>query len=251
MAKLVAIIGRESGNRRLEIRVGGNVGYMGSSNTVPQNVSRKHCQLIFDTDNNTCIIKNISDDNISYVNGQEVASKTCKLTDKLQLGPSKFQVPPLDKIYEIAKKLAGTQPPPPPPPPPSGSFSISHLEYVWDRYEKDLKKIKEEYRKNNLIINALRMSPFILGSALSLVWKGSIFIGAIVTLFAFILIAKQKPIDEEIKKLNDDLIDHYKCPNPECGHFMGYQNFKIVKQNKQCPHCHCKYHIDNKRADQT
>ena len=87
------VIGRESGaaEPRLCLKTGTTTKYIGAAGSVPRSVSRSHCVISIDGNNNLTI-NNVSDQNALYVNGMEYKSKSISETDLIELGPEKYRL---------------------------------------------------------------------------------------------------------------------------------------------------------------
>ncbi len=145
------------------------------------------------------------------------------------------------------------QPQQPQQPHQKPSFSIEHLQYVWEDYHHKNMELKIKQRRINLIRG---LSPiFTLGSgslaAISRLqeWPESItyittaltVIGVIISVYGFVLGALDKSI-EEGDRLTNNFLMRYQCPNPECHKSLPNQPFSILKKNyTKCPYCGCTY----------
>lgn len=250
------LIGREPEKGRLLIAVntgsGTKTGAIGAPGSVSMGVSRcipaqgkAHCKI--DIDNNGNIrIANIKEENITYVNGTEVFAKTVKENCTIALGRDKYTVE-MKAILDCAKKILIGE-----------TFSIDHLEKVWNDYHRKSVHLQLSQKKQN-IIKGLYLPCTLISTLIGIFAKElgldksisdalSYSMYGIAAFFLFYGLYKSIT-DKSItmkEKLNDWLMDNYVCPNPECGHFMGNQPFKVLKQNKNCPHCKCKYTVSNK-----
>ena len=137
-------------------------------------------------------------------------------------------------------------------PPPAKEYSLLPLKTVWDTYHDTLIDIQKRLRFINQLRSASPM--FTLGSgaiaslAKALDWSDAIFVVTILMTivglglmaYCFVKGLKDKSIEEReeaTERFNRD----YVCPNPDCHHFMGNQPYDLVRQNKSCPYCKCKY----------
>ena len=124
------IVGRESGvaEPRLCLKFGNNVKYIGVAGSVPKSVSRNHCVISID-DNNNLSVKNVSDMNALYVNGLEYKTKSVTETDLIELGPEKYR---LDLAAAIkAVKSNAPKPAAPAGTPEVKSYNISPLKKIY------------------------------------------------------------------------------------------------------------------------
>lgn len=251
------LIGREPGNNRLMLAIkaadGIKVATIGGAGSVPNSVSRcipvnnmAHCKLDIDATGNIRLT-NMKEENVTYVGNNEVMSKNVNENSTISLGRDKFPI----GIGEILKASKGMFDKAVTPPEPSQSevYSITHLEKVWNDYQSRLKQIEKEQKRTN-IIKSLYLPFSMIGSFVGIIApsiglpKESTFIfiglGACAMFYGFYktITDKSSTKKEEIK---DWLIDNYTCPNPGCKHFVGFQPFRILKQNKNCPYCKGKF----------
>lgn len=268
------LIGREPEKGRLLIAVntgsGTKSGAIGAPGSVSMGVSRcipaqgkAHCKI--DIDNNGNIrIANIKEENITYVNGTEVFAKTVKENCTIALGRDKYTVE-MKAILDCAKKILSANNAAPQPVKQqagqqaiSETFDIDHLEKVWNEYHRKSVHLQLSQKKQN-IIKGLYLPCTLVSTLIGIFAKElgldksisdalSYSMYGIAAFFLFYGLYKSIT-DKSItmkEKLNDWLMDNYVCPNPECRHFMGNQPFKVLKQNKNCPYCKCKYTVSNK-----
>lgn len=225
-------------------------------------VSREHCWLT-DNGDGTYTLLNKSQQG-TVVNGNRVmktivtpntyitlsGTTTLKVADLLPLAapsPAPRQAP------SFAPRQAPSPPPRPVQKPSTPTYSIAHLEAVWDDYHETLLDIQRRQRTTTLLRSASPM--FTLGSgALAALAKvidkdGDIFfyvalalmaIGFILMFFSFFKGLSDNSIDEK-EEATELFNSYYVCPNPKCHHFMGNQAYQIVSQHKNCPWCKCKF----------
>lgn len=245
------IIGREEGARRLHCIADGREFNVGQAGCVPASVSRKHCKITVNGDK--LAVENLREQNITYVDGNQVFCKGITASSTVQLGNEKYTVP-LQQILQLAtgKAQSVSQ-----TPPPSGqakqeppTFSLRVMKNVWEEYNEKMlqidkdaaKKAKDEKKKRN--IQALCSSVgmlFVLVPQLGVIRFVLMGISALITLLVFF-----KEEDDDIAavkkdKLNKEFASKYKCPNPQCGKPFGYIPYHNIEYNKQCFACGCKY----------
>ena len=83
------IIGRDQQTRQLKVVKDGVARNYGKTGSVPMDVSRAHISLQ-PMGNGKWQIKNLNEQNVTFVNGIAVESKTISETDKVELGSSHF-----------------------------------------------------------------------------------------------------------------------------------------------------------------
>lgn len=251
------LIGKDPNQSRLlvSVKVNGQTktAAIGDVGNVPNSVSRNqpteniaHCALSVDN-NGSLKIMNLKPQNVTFVNGSEIMSKKISSDAKVALGKDRYPLP-VGIVVETAKRLVGNVPPPPLPP-----VQINHLEKIWDDYEKTNENIAIQIQERG----RKRMLPMVVGSAsglfapllASVFSTSTLYVTAPISIISFIIYFKiynEKDTSINDKKTaQDKLIDNYICPNDKCRHFLGYQPYKIIRQNKKCPYCGCSW-MDNK-----
>ncbi|MBQ0047010.1 MAG: FHA domain-containing protein [Prevotellaceae bacterium] len=241
------IIGREEGARRLHCIADGREFNVGAAGSVPTSVSRKHCRIVVLGEKMS--IENLRDQNITYVDGNQVFSKSITSTSKVQLGSEKFAVP-LQQILQLAtgKPIASVNSSEKKPEPPT--FSLRPMKSVWEEYNQKMlqididnaKKQKEDKKKRNIqaLCSSIGML-FVLVPDLGVMRYVLMGISALITVYIMF-----KGDDDDItvvkkNKLNEEYATKYKCPNPACGKPFGSVPYRSIEYNKQCFACGCKY----------
>lgn len=243
------IIGREEGARRLHCIADGREFNVGQAGCVPTSVSRKHCKLNINGDKMT--IENLREQNITYVDGNQIFCKGITAQSKVQLGQERYTIP-LQEIIQLAtgkatatanKPQADAKPAPP-------TFSLTVLKPIWEEYNQRMlqididsaKKQKEEKQKKS--IQALCSSAgmlFVLIPQLGIMRFILMGISALITLYLFLKDDNDDIIAVKKNKLNEEYATKYKCPNPQCGKPFGNVPYRNIEFNKQCLACGCKY----------
>lgn len=230
------IIGRESGASRLRISINGQDHFWGNTNSVPKSVSRQHCRLVTD-EKGGYVITNLKPENITYVNSIQVESKHITNKDRIELGADRYYL----DIVTILKGLGGVIP---------ESYSIRHLEKIWDENHDTKLQIQIKEKKSAAIrsvTGVFSMSAIFCGfipgiadiPALRVMLYSA---GLLLAVYFFVVTYRSssqlpKFLDDMDKKFHKD----YVCPNPECHHFMGYQQYDDLKKMTSCPYCKAKY----------
>ena len=249
------LIGREPEKSRLMIAINTGNGIkattIGEAGSVPNSVSRciavnnmAHCRLEVDKTGGMRLT-NMKEENVTYVNGNEIMSKAVTADSTIELGGGRFAVKASDILDKAKAMLTQKE-----PAPVAGGnnataneYTINHLEDVWNEYNGKIQKIQKEQKRDN-IIKSLYLPISIIGSGLGIFIKSAALwilpITATILIYGLYKTITDKSAAKK-EKLNDWLIDHYTCPNPDCKRFMGFQPFKIVKQNKACPYCKSRY----------
>lgn len=223
-------------------------------------VSREHCWLT-DNGDGTYTLLNKSQQG-TVVNGNRVmktivtpntyitlsGTTTLKVADLLPLAapsPAPRQAP------SFAPRQAPSSPPRPVQKPSTPTYSIAHLEAVWEDYHETLLDIQRRQRTTTLLRSASPMftvgSGVIAGIAnrmgsqdVCVVTAILAGIGLILMFYSFFKGLSDNSIDEK-EEATELFNSYYVCPNPKCHHFMGNQAYQIVSQHKNCPWCKCKF----------
>ncbi len=245
------LIGREHAQGRLLVALSGSgrATLIGAAGSVPGSVSRckpaentAHCKIEIDS-SGTMVLTNLKPQNVTYIDGVQVESKRISDSSTVLLGPDKY-VLDLPLLLNTAIKLAtgakATS--------SSNEYSIMRLEEVWDEYERAM----EDIQRRQQLLGRRRMLPIIIGSASGLIALvcaaikiSSLWFILPITATSFIIYLvvylKKDTSIEDRKEATDRLYDNYVCPNPHCKHFMGSLPYKILRKNKKCPFCGCKF----------
>lgn len=230
------IIGREAGASRLRISINNQDRFWGNANSVPKSVSRQHCKVVTD-DKGGYIITNLKPENVTYVNGVQIESKHISGKDRIELGADRYFM----DIAAIIKGLGASIP---------KSFSIRHLQEVWDEFHDTKLQIQIKEKKSAAIrsvTGVFSMSAIFCGfipgiadlPALRVILYSA---GLLLAIYFFVITYRSsstlpKFLDDLDKKFHKD----YVCPNPECHHFMGYQQYDDLKKMTSCPYCKSKF----------
>lgn len=235
------IIGREEGARRLHCIVGRREFNVGQAGTVPLSVSRRHCKV--SVNGSDISIENVKDQNITFVDGNQIIRKAITLTSRVQLGEEKFLVP-LQQILKLADvstgNVDGSQKEVP-------TFSLKPMKTVWEEYDKRRMEIQNNAAKSankQRLQGILSMSSMCLGfipgidPAIRIV---IIVVALSIAVYFFIKGSVGTTVQQQLHDLDDEYAKKYKCPNPACGRPFGAIPYRNIEYNKQCFACGCKY----------
>ena len=221
------VIGRNSQTRQLCVIKDGTTRNYGQPNSVPMDVSRHHLSLQ-PVGTGKWKIKNLSETNVTFVNGVAVEEKTVSEGDKIELGNSHY-------LFQWAAIQE----------PKVETVDIRPLRQVWDEYNEANKRIRL-HQKNIGLLSSIPIGVSMFGGLLSGLGPDEIKPYA----YVFTCIALLIMCYGFYKRLTDDSINeaedikkkfqrNYVCP--KCGHFMNYQDYEILIQNDACPYCRTKY----------
>lgn len=231
------VIGRDKATSKLAITVDSKTYMWGTDGIVPATVSRQHCMLVTE-DGINMKIKNLKQQNVTWVNGLAIDSCTTKRgKDRIELGVDRFLLD-WNAVNEVMQAVDKSKP---------KEIDISHLGKIWDNYHYNINKMQ----KHQAFINAYRAGVPLLtiGGVAAAYFMGDktngmmpvLYVIAAVIMCLFFIIgiidASRNPKLKE--KLNRDFTKKYCCPN--CHYFFGYQAFDILKNNMDvCPKCRAK-----------
>lgn len=243
------LVGREPDKARLLVSVMINgeykTAFTGGAGTVPQCVSRSyagqnkgHCRIDVDASGQMTLV-NVNPSNFTFVDGVGIQTKHITEKSAITLGSEHYALN-IGDVIDVAKKIVSKVAPPPKP-----EFSIAHLEKVWEDYHSWELQEQKTQRRNNAIASC--------GGIFSLLAIVVSFVGVsdgvrytlygcaiVVAVFSIAVRFLDRSIEKrEAKK--GEFQRYYVCPNPECRHFLGYIDFSILRQNKGCGYCRCKY----------
>lgn len=233
------IIGREQGARRLHCVAGGREFNIGAAGSVPLSVSRQHCKLTVTGSNIT--IENIKAQNITFVDGNQIFSKSISATSKVQLGEERFLIP-LQQILQLATGAPVGQQQPNVP-----TYSLKPLKSVWEEYDDRKMEIQNNAAKS---ANRQRLQGILsmLGMCIGFIpgidqtIRIVIVVAALaIAIYFFVKGSMNATVQQQLHDLDEEFAKKYKCPNPKCGRPFGAIPYRNIEYNKQCLACGCKY----------
>ena len=223
------IIGRDATTSQLRITMGQQSKAFGAMGSVPMTVSRQHCSLNILSDG-SYKITNLKPQNVTFVNGVEVMAKTITDKDRIELGPSKFQVS-WDWIKSFIPQMVDFRP----------------LKSVWEEYDEHKLDQQIADRKFNslrgvtglITMGAIALSIIFPEFRETPLYIGLYLLGILITV-GFTIKAYQDSSKGPMKqkKLTEGFQQHYVCPH--CHHFLGFQSYEVLMQNETCPYCKAK-----------
>lgn len=256
------LIGREPKSNCLLISVRGFMGKIGGPGSVPASVSRclpaenrAHCKIIFG-DGGAMTLVNLNEKNITCVNGTEIVSKRITGDSDVTLGWERYRLN-VNTVVRTATLMAekqsansrGTASVRQEPP----EYSIAPLRKVWEEYHDELFRITKQ-QKNINVIRGMYLPCTILSSLVGFAAKHigladnvasaiSYFMYAVAAVMLFYGLYKtitDKSLEER-ERNQERFQERYVCPNPKCRHFMGNRDYRILRQDTNCPYCKCKF----------
>ena len=221
------IVGRDQDTRQLSIVIDGRRKLYGLPNSVPMDVSRNHVSLQ-PLGNGKWQVKNLKEQNVTFVNGIAIESKTISENDKVELGNSHYLLS-WDALSE----------------PKVETVDIHALKRVWDEYNTANIKLKKR-QKNIGLLASIPIGISMLGGLLSGIAPDYLkpyayvftVMAVIVMLYGFYRRFTDNSIEEQ-EEIKKTFQRSYICP--KCKHFMGFQDYEILAQGDACPYCKRKY----------
>lgn len=220
------VIGRDHQTQRLCVMKDGNTRLYGQPGSVPMDVSRRHISLQT-TDDSRWLIKNLNGQNVTFVNGIAVESKTITEHDKVELGNSHYLFP-WNAISE----------------PQAETVDISSLKAVWDEYQQNDIAIRNRQKNTGLLasipLGFSMLGGIIAGIAPDIRELALLLTGIAFVLFLYGLWRRSKDNTAiELKSLQEDFERKWICP--KCKRPLNFRSYTILEQNDACPYCRTKF----------
>lgn len=238
------VVGREEGTHRLHVTIGGSDFNLGAADSVPQSVSRQHCQLTIEADG-TMTLHNLKDRNVTYVDGLAIIQKQVTPISRIELGSERYRLD-LQQILSVAKAGRSTSDSDSPKQTPP-IYSLRPLKSLWDEYDKQRLQMQvDEQKRANWqrfqgILSMLGMLCFFIES---LQWFRFVLVVIAVLFAAYFFIRgrnTQNSLIVKLHNLENQFRDKYLCPNPTCHRTFGTLPYSSIEYTKSCPACGCKY----------
>ena len=264
------LIGKDPEHGRLLVAVGGKAAAIGAPGSVPACVSRckvaegvGHAQIAVDQNGNMTLT-NLKSQNVTFVNGSEIASKRILPSNTVELGKDRFNIN-LPVVIETAKKLGcipvqgaknrlggnggnsvNSE--------PAKKFNIKHLKLIYDDYHS--KALERQRKQKKLGILASCSMFFTIGGSAFAAFANKFgmgetaqdytwilpVVGFVVFFISMYMRIKDTSI-EDADATNLEYTRNFVCPNPECGKFLGNMSYELMKTqySMHCPHCKCEF----------
>ena len=221
------IIGRDQQTRQLSIVKDGVTKHYGQSGSVPMDVSRHHISLQ-PIDEGKWKIKNLNEQNVTFVNGIAIESKNISENDKVELGNSHYLL-----NWEALSE------------PKEETVDIRPLKIIWKEYDEKKFDSQIAERKFNATRSATGIITMLAIACSIILGHGPIYIIlyalaiGISLAFTYLAYKKSTEVPKQQRELTKRFQQTYVCP--KCGHFMGFQDYDILIQSDACPYCKTKY----------
>lgn len=221
------IIGRDQQTRQLSIVKDGVTKHYGQPGSVPMDVSRHHLSLQ-SIDEGKWKIKNLNEQNVTFVNGIAIESKNISENDKVELGNSHYLL-----NWEALSE------------PKEETVDIRPLKIIWKEYDEKKFDSQIAERKFNAARSATGIITMLAIACSIILGHGPIYIIlyalaiGISLAFTYLAYKKSTEVPKQQRELTKRFQQTYVCP--KCGHFMGFQDYDILVQSDACPYCKTKY----------
>jgi hypothetical protein len=221
------IIGRDQQTRQLSIVKDGVTKLYGQLGSVPMDVSRHHLSLQ-PIDEGKWKIKNLNEQNVTFVNGIAIESKSISEKDKVELGNSHYLL-----NWEALSE------------PKEETVDVRPLKIIWKEYDEKKFDSQIAERKFNAARSATGIITMLAIACSIILGHGPIYIIlyalaiGISLAFTYLAYKKSTEVPKQQRELTKRFQQTYVCP--KCGHFMGFQDYDILVQNDACPYCKTKY----------
>lgn len=221
------IIGRDQQTRQLSIVKDGVTKLYGQPGSVPMDVSRHHLSLQ-PIDEGKWKIKNLNEQNVTFVNGIAIESKNISENDKVELGNSHYLL-----NWEALSE------------PKEETVDIRPLKIIWKEYDEKKFDSQIAERKFNAARSATGIITMLAIACSIILGHGPIYIIlyalaiGISLAFTYLAYKKSTEVPKQQRELTKRFQQTYICP--KCGHFMGFQDYDILVQSDACPYCKTKY----------
>lgn len=223
-----------------------NMFTIGAPMSLPASVSRcipqqgiGHCKI--DVEGNNVTITNLKWQNVTYVNGIEITTKRIEVQSRVELGRDRYQL----NIAALMQASGISLVP---------EYSIYSLKAIWEDYDRQLLAMQVAERKKanvsrlqgifSMVAMLMAILPSIVDSINVPIWLRVVILVCALGMAVYSFISGMRTNDSfAVKKhqLDEQLYTQYVCPNPKCHHFMGMQPYIVLRQNKVCPYCRCKF----------
>lgn len=220
------ILGRDPEKGQLKVIIGQQSKNVGPLNAVPKTVSRLHCSLTTE-EGGQFRLKNLKMQNVTFVNGIEVENKLVNKNDVVELGAEHYQLN-WDLIEQSIPKR----------------FDITHLETVWNDYNKATLALSIKQNKFNAIKAGTGLITTLgLGASAAGIIEGrtNAYFYAAAGILSLVFLIKTyidgAKVPKERQRLLENFQHDYVCPNPKCRKFFGNQAYEQIKLFDQCPYC--------------
>ena len=221
------IVGRDQATRQLSIVKDGKRKLYGLPNSVPMDVSRNHVSLQ-PLGNGTWQVKNLKEQNVTFVNGIAIESKTVSEKDKIELGNSHY----LLSWNALSEPKVET-------------VDIRPLKSIWEEYDNQRIQNQIAERRFNAARSATGIITMLAIACSFILGHGPIYLVlyalaiSVSVLFTIQAYRKSTEVPQQQRELSKQFQHRYVCP--KCGHFMGFTDYDILIQNDACPYCKAKY----------
>lgn len=237
------IVGREATTSQLLLSSGRQSTSFGARGSVPKSVSREHCLLTIEDDQQTMTLTNQNANNVTFVNGMQIVTCKVSFSDVVELGREHY---PLN-WQAVRELMAATMKKKP------EEVDITHLEKVWEEYKHNDEQLTKKVKMAGLLRSigiGLGMvagavgawAKFLAGVDFSMgILIASAVSAIIIALTIIISYVDMQGVPKKREELKKELLHSYCCP--KCGYYFGKdKSYDIIKANiDSCPKCKSKF----------
>ena len=221
------IIGRDQQTRRLSITKDGVAMCYGQPDSVPMDVSRHHISLQ-PVDEGKWQIKNLNEQNFTFVNGIAVESMVITENDKIELGNSHYLL-----NWDAVRG------------PKEETIDIRPLKQVWDNYKNKMSDLNMASQKFNIARSATGIITMLAIACGFAIGHGPIymmFYGLAIAISLCFLYKAWTDVSK-IQSRRDDYQEEFdsRWVCPKCGHPLNAKNYIVLSKLDGCPYCKTKY----------
>ena len=221
------IIGRHSSTRQLCIIKGTSQTCYGQANSVPMDVSRQHLSLT-PMGGGKWLMKNLNEQNVTFVNGLAAESKTVSESDNIELGNSHYLL-----SWDAVRG------------PKVETVDIRPLKIVWQTYNQNNIDLRKKQKNIGLLASlpiAFTMLGGLLSGVASVAFRPYAYVFTGIAFFVMVYGLYRRATDnsvDEQERIKKDFQHNYICS--KCHRFLGFSDYEILSQNDACPYCKAKF----------
>lgn len=215
-----------------EVDAAGNYGpAVVSWNITDENIGPSYCRIVMNADG-TLKADLLDKSGFLWVNQREYIRKNgIKTDDVIYFGAKKTKI-------DLSKFISAVW-----------GWDISHLQAVWDNYQKNVVRIRQRAR----VIAKLGSLPSLVGmlvaggvglggSSMALALRVGIPLAFVigVVLYEFLIRKDENTLEGRLEKLENDLSDVYVCP--ACRRYLR-ERWHLLSRRDACPHCKARFYV--------
>ncbi len=221
------------------------------------NISGEHC-ILERFPNGTFLLKDTST-NGTFVNGQKIAEKQVTAQDKVTLYNVSIDI---ERLMALFKGQLPQGMPYEKVPIPTPTFTpeeiakikkgFQNLKNIYEQNEAKKAQIQKSFAKKNankrlmitvtggIITVSLGIYGYVESSQITGIIAGAVGTGTMA--INTMIVPDQTEVSEQMKKLNDEFIEIWKCPNHKCNTMLPLgASYKMLEIQSKCNMCKCEW----------